>query len=114
MKSPKILPWIARRAGISDALALKLWRRAAGEAEEICGCCDSSDYFELAIERFIHLVEDESGTLVERESVLAPNVAWLWRHQGRMSQLGLLAAQSTYRLWRSQWDNFLAGQKRAA
>lgn len=114
MKSPKILPWIARRAGISDALALKLWRRAAGEAEEITGHCDSSEYFGLAIERFIHLVEDESGVLVERETLLSADLAWLWRHQGRMSQLSLLAAQSTYRLWRSQWENFIAGQKHAA
>ena len=33
MNAPKILPWIARKAGISDELALKLWRRAVSEAE---------------------------------------------------------------------------------
>lgn len=33
MNAPMILPWIARKAGITDELALKLWRRAASEAE---------------------------------------------------------------------------------
>ena len=37
VKAPKILPWIARKAGISDELALKLWRRAISEAEYITG-----------------------------------------------------------------------------
>ena len=37
MKAPKILPWIARKAGISDELALKLWRRAISEAEYLAG-----------------------------------------------------------------------------
>ena len=37
MSAPKILPWIARKAGISDELALKLWRRAVSEAEHLTG-----------------------------------------------------------------------------
>jgi hypothetical protein len=37
MNAPKILPWIARKAGISDELALKLWRRAVSEAEYLTG-----------------------------------------------------------------------------
>ena len=37
MKAPKILPWVARKAGITDELALKLWRRAVGEAEFLTG-----------------------------------------------------------------------------
>ena len=60
MKAPKLLPWIARKAGIGDELALKLWRRAAGESEELVGCCDSADYYRLAMERFIDLVEAET------------------------------------------------------
>ena len=53
MKAPKILPWIASKPGISEELALNLWRRAAGEAQVIPGCCNSSDYYRLAVERFI-------------------------------------------------------------
>ena len=47
MRAPKILPWIAKRAGIDEALALRLWRRAAGEAELIIGNHDSSDFYRL-------------------------------------------------------------------
>ncbi|MBA4092859.1 MAG: hypothetical protein C0489_02110 [Candidatus Accumulibacter sp.] len=114
MKAPKILPWIARKAGISDELALKLWRRAAGEAEELVGCCTSSDYYRLAMERFVDLADAESETCEAPQTLCHPRVSWLWRHQSRMSQLSLIAAQNTYRLWQSNWDNFLATQKRAA
>jgi len=114
MRAPKILPWIAHKAGLSEALALKLWRRAAGEAEELTGCCNSSEYFHLAVERFIDLVEGESDAAMARSAPAQPQVSWMWRHQNRMSQLNLLAAQNTYRLWQSNWDNFLATQKRAA
>lgn len=113
MQAPKILPWIARRAGISNALALKLWRRAAGEAEQATGCCNSSDYFGLAIDHFLDLVEAESGVAVERDHLTAPSVTWMWRHQSRMSQLGLIAAQNTFCLWRRQWESFVNAQKDA-
>lgn len=62
MKAPKILPWIARKAGISDELALKLWRRAISEAEYLTGRADGSEYWGLAIERFLDIVEEEIGT----------------------------------------------------
>ena len=118
MKAPKILPWIAHKAGIGEELALKLWRRAAGEAEELTGCCNSSDYYRLAVERFIDLSEEEGERCVERDPQAyppsTPQVGWMWRHENRMSQLNLLAAQNTYRLWQSNWDSFVAGQKQAA
>jgi hypothetical protein len=118
MKAPKILPWIAHKAGISEALALKLWRRAAGEAEELTGCCNSSDYYRLAVERFIDLAETEGEKCADRDPLAcplsSPKVSWMWRHQNRMSQLNLLAAQSTYRLWQSNWDSFVTPQRQAA
>lgn len=110
MNAPKILPWIAKRAGIDEALALKLWRRAAGESALIVGNCDSSDFFRLSVERFISLVEAEAG----RCPLTGSNVTWMWRHQARMATLGLIAAESTYRLWRNNWDSFVSGQKKAA
>ncbi len=110
MNAPKILPWIARRAGINDAVALKLWRRAAGEAALIVGNHDSSDFFRLSVERFISLVETEAG----RCPLTSGNVTWMWRHQTRMTSMSLIAAESTYRLWRNNWENFVSGQKKAA
>jgi hypothetical protein len=118
MKAQKILPWVAHKAGISEALALKLWRRAAGEAEELTGCCNSSDYYRLAVERLIGLSEAEGEKCAKRDPqacpLHSPKVSWMWRHQNRMSQLNLLAAQNTYRLWQTNWKNFVAGQKQAA
>jgi hypothetical protein len=38
----------------------------------------------------------------------------MWRHQARIASLSLTAAESTYRLWQNNWENFVAGQKKAA
>lgn len=110
MNAPKILPWIAKRAGIGEALALKFWRRASGEAALIVGNHDSSDFFRFSVERFISLVEQEAG----RCPLTGSNVTWMWRHQARIASLSLTAAESTYRLWQNNWENFVAGQKKAA
>ncbi|MBK8524233.1 MAG: hypothetical protein IPL58_08945 [Betaproteobacteria bacterium] len=110
MKAPKLLPWIAKRAGVHEAVALKLWRRATGEAAMIVGNHDSSDFFRLSIERFISLVETEAG----RCPLTGSNVTWMWRHQARIASLSLTAAESTYRLWRNNWENFVSNQKKAA
>lgn len=114
MRAPKLLPWVARKAGIGDELALKLWRRAASEAETIAGSCESPDYFRLAIERFIDLVEAEADSCAEPGVLSRHQIGWMLRHQKRLSQLNLMAAQNAYRLWQSNWNDFLAGQRRAA
>jgi len=49
MKVPKILPWLANRAGISEDLALELWRCAARETEMSIADCDSSDLPDLLL-----------------------------------------------------------------
>jgi hypothetical protein len=114
MRAPKLLPWVARKVGISDELAVKLWRRAAGEAEARVGCCDGPDYFRRAIERVSDLAEAESGVSLTPEALTQNRATWIWHYQERLSQLNLLAAQSAYRLWQSNWNNFIAGQRRAA
>lgn len=53
MKAPKILPWMARKAGLDDEQALRLWCRAAAEAEKLHGCRDSANYHAEALNRFI-------------------------------------------------------------
>lgn len=113
MNAPKILPWIAKKAGISEALALKLWRRAVSEAEYLTGKTEGSEYYGLAVERFLALVEDEIGSVPQYNLTPAPRLSWMWHHQSRMSLLSLVAAQNTYRLWQNAWDN-LYGQQKAA
>lgn len=113
MKAPKLLPWVARKAGISDDLALKLWRRAAGETEERFGCCDGSDYHAASLRRFIKLAEDESGVAIAETTPGTP-ANWLWRHQDRMSQLNHVSAQNIFRLWQSNWGKVLDRQSTSA
>lgn len=109
MRAPKILPWIARKAGISDVLALKLWRRAAGETEELCGCCDSAEYHAAVVRRFLDLVEDESEA-ISCDPTADSATQWIWRHERRMTQLNMLAAQEMCRLWQASWCAFLPAQ----
>lgn len=113
MKAPKILPWVAKRAGISEELALKLWRRAAGEAEHLVGTADGPEYWGLAIERFYSLVEDESRAVAADHLTPAPRLSWMCRHQTRISMLSLLAAQNTYQFWHQSWQNLYLPKKAA-
>ena len=113
MNAPKILPWIARKAGISDELALKLWRRAVSEAEFLTGKDEGSEFWGLAVERFLGIVEDEVGDTPAYSLTPAPRLSWMWHHQSRMSLLSLMAAQNAYRYWQNTWGNLYA-QKKAA
>lgn len=114
MNAPKILPWIARKAGISDELALKLWRRALSEAEFLTGKAEGSNYWGLAVERFLAIVEDEAGQAPEYCLSPAPRLSWMWHHQSRMSLLSMMAAQNTYRYWQNTWKSMAAQKKIAA
>lgn len=114
MNAPKILPWIARKAGISDELALKLWRRALSEAEFLTGKAEGSNYWGLAVERFLAIVEDEVGGTPEYTLSPAPRLSWMWHHQSRMSLLSMMAAQNTYRYWQNTWQSMAAQKKIAA
>lgn len=105
MNAPKTLPWIARKAGISDELALKLWRRALSETEYLLGKTEGSEYWKMAVERFLEIVEDENACAPQHSTTGIPQTSWMWRHQTRMSLLTLMAAQNTYRFWETTWEN---------
>jgi hypothetical protein len=115
MKAPKILPWIAHRAGIDEQLALNLWRRAAGEAEEMCGCCNSSDYYRLALNRFIELADEEGEKCAKRDPLalitIIPSIGWMLREQNRFWQVNVLATQKACRFWISNLKYLFSGQK---
>lgn len=98
MKVPKILPWIAHRAGISEEFALELWRRAGRETERSTADCDSSDYYGRAIVRLVDLAESEGKQSVVRDTVAGETgFSWLWRYENRISRSHLLALQSLCR-----------------
>jgi hypothetical protein len=59
LKSPKLLPWLAKKAGITEQRATLLWHDAAdwAEARSKNG---SSAYYKMAVDRFMELVAAES------------------------------------------------------
>lgn len=72
MKTPKMLPWLARKAGISDSRAEALWAEAIVCATERTGWVGTSEYWKAAVDRLIELIELESQArnriAIERES----------------------------------------------
>jgi len=58
-KSPKLLPWLAKKAGITEQRATALWHDATRWAEKNSKT-GSSAYYKLAVDRFTELVAAES------------------------------------------------------
>ena len=58
-KTPKLLPWLARKAGISDARATTLWHEAERWAAHQAAK-GSAAYFKLAVDRLLELAAAES------------------------------------------------------
>lgn len=59
MKAPKMLPWLARKAGISDSRADALWAEAIVCATERTGWVGTSEYWQVAVDRLLELIEIE-------------------------------------------------------
>ena len=64
MKPPKLLPWLARRAGVSDERAVALWRQALDEATGVDAEenteVDESTFWKNSMERFRALLDEEA------------------------------------------------------
>ena len=102
MNVPMILPWIAHKAGISEARAEQLWREALCHATEQTGWVGTSEYWECAEARLHQLIERES-----RASCLpTPEISSWVRLQSRMAHLPLLVAES----WSLAWTRMLAAK----
>lgn len=102
MKSPMILPWIAHRAGISEARAEELWREALCYATEKTGWVGTSEYWEAAEERLLKLVERETRSNCLPQPELGP---WV-RLQARLAHLPLIAAEA----WSLAWTRRLSAR----
>jgi hypothetical protein len=106
MKAPKIIPWIARKAGISEVLAVKLWKRAESETATLLKCHEGSEFHGRCVERFLDLVEASAGGAFRINYADSPEkVSWIWRHQGKMALYGLTAAENATRFWQETWSN---------
>lgn len=97
-KTPKLLPWLAKKAGVSDVRATALWREAERWAARHAAT-GSSAYFKLAVDRLLELVA--------AESLRADAASFGWRPwaraQARLWAASMQAAQQgsllSSRLW---------------
>lgn len=112
MRAPMILPRVAKQAGISEELALKLWRRAASETELLLGESRSPEYYRLAVEHFLSLADEEALCAGVRPDP-AMRLTRAWKRQRHMSELSMTAARNTYRQWQQAWQK-LYRQRKAA
>lgn len=63
MQAPKMLPWLARKAGISDTRAEALWEDAIAFATGQANWVGTPDYWGAAVSRLVELMNLESQAL---------------------------------------------------
>lgn len=87
MKTPKLLPWYARKAGVPIERANVLWRKAVREATAATGWVGNAEYWGEAMNRFLQLLDEEQNTLC------TPRVTPFVRSQNRLWSLPLTAME---------------------
>lgn len=98
-KTPKLLPWLAKKAGIGEQRAAALWHDSARWAARRAAP-GSSAYFKLAVDRLLELMAAESL----REDAASFGLRPWARAQARLwaisMQLALDTSALTARGWR--------------
>ena len=90
---PEVLPWFARRAGISEARAKVLWDLTCQELK------DDSDP-KARMNHFIERLGDEAGLPITPDYTDQPNgFAWVYRHYGRLADMALVRGGAIARFW---------------
>lgn len=108
MKTPKLLPWYARKAGVSLERAEALWRKAVRQATADTGWVGNSEYWGAAMDGFVRLLEEEQSTLC------TPQVTPLVRTQNRMWRLPLLAMEDVFAAFHAHWQRSTGYPRKAA
>ena len=88
MKNPKMLPWLAKKAGIPFARAEELWREAQRLATRNCAVVESPEYWKTATDHLRDLIAAESCTVPFAPLARLPVQLWL---HGLAFQESLLA-----------------------
>ncbi len=104
MKAPKLLPWYARKAGVSNERAERLWRKAVRVATERTGWVGNSEYWGEAMDAFRSLLSEE------KTSLCTPQVTPLLRSQSRIWRLPLNAMEDVCVALTAHWHKQLTGQ----
>ena len=85
---PEVLPWFARKAGISEARAKALW--------DTTNEPDPKTRMDLFIER----IGEEAGLPITPDYTEQPaGFGWLCRHYGRLTDMALVSAGAMTRFW---------------
>ncbi len=108
MNTPKLLPWLARKAGISEERATVLWRKAVREATAETGWVGNAEYWGAAMANFQRLLGEE------RDTLCTPHVTTLVRSQNRMWRLPLIAMEDVFSALSANWQRNLHNFRKAA
>ena len=108
MKTPKLLPWYARKAGVSIERAESLWRKAVREATERTGWVGNAEYWGEAMDIFRTLLNKEKSTLC------APSVSPFIRTQNRFWLLPLNAMEDMCVALTTSWQKQIGQTRKAA
>lgn len=108
IKTPKLLPWYARRAGVPLERAAVLWKRAVCEATAKTGWVGSNQYWGEAMQSFVALLERE------KSSFCAPQVTALVRSHNRIWRLPLTAMEDMLSVLWASWQRQMNHSRRAA
>lgn len=63
MKTPKMLPWLASKAGLSAARGEALWAEAVLHASRVAHELDAVEHNNVAVARLLELIEAEKEAL---------------------------------------------------
>lgn len=108
MKTPKLLPWYARKAGISIERATELWHAALREATDRTGWVGNAEYWGEAMNTLQRLLDEERYTLCE------PRVTSFVRTQARLWRLSLTAMEDMITSITTNWQRHGRQLRRAA
>jgi maltooligosyltrehalose synthase len=108
IKTPKLLPWYACKAGVSTERATVLWKRAVREATERTGWVGNDAYWGETMHTFLALLERE------KSSFCAPRVTPLVRSQNRIWRLPLTAMEDMLCAMSANWHRQFNHPRRAA
>lgn len=100
-KYPKILPWLAKKAGVPLERAEALWADALRYSTQKSSVVESSEYWGLAMNRLLHLLEVESRKLRAMPFGFGPMVrlpAQLWLH-GFTAQQAMVSIAANSACW---------------
>ena len=98
MKTPKLLPWYAHKAGIPIEKATTLWKQAVRKATAQADLVGSPEFWDATQEIFLRLLAQE------KSKNCAPRVTPLIRSQHHIWRLPLIAMEDVVTAFSIEWQ----------